>query len=86
MYDKTDLLPFAKELKALGFRLLGSGGTAKLIREAGLEVEYVAPSMYPNEHADSRDVSSITKAPEMLGGRVKTLHPAVHGGERCSVR
>jgi phosphoribosylaminoimidazolecarboxamide formyltransferase/IMP cyclohydrolase len=44
-------------------RLLGSGGTAKMIREANIEVE---------------DVSSITKAPEMLGGRVKTLHPAVH--------
>ena len=42
VYDKTDLLPFAKELKALGFRLLGSGGTAKLIREAGLEIECVA--------------------------------------------
>ncbi|KAK1922880.1 putative purine nucleotide biosynthesis-related protein [Papiliotrema laurentii] len=65
VYDKTDLLPFATSLKELGFRLLGSGGTAKLIREAGLEIE---------------DVSSITKAPEMLGGRVKTLHPAVHGG------
>ncbi|WVR08400.1 phosphoribosylaminoimidazolecarboxamide formyltransferase/IMP cyclohydrolase [Kwoniella sp. DSM 27419] len=65
VYDKTGLLPFAKSLKELGFRLLGSGGTAKLIRENGLEIE---------------DVSSITKAPEMLGGRVKTLHPAVHGG------
>ncbi|ORY35918.1 cytidine deaminase-like protein [Naematelia encephala] len=65
VYDKTGLLPFAKGLKELGFRLLGSGGTAKQIREAGIEIE---------------DVSSITKAPEMLGGRVKTLHPAVHGG------
>lgn len=65
VYDKTGLLPFAKSLKELGFRLLGSGGTAKMIREAGLEIE---------------DVSSITNAPEMLGGRVKTLHPAVHGG------
>ncbi|KAJ9111817.1 Bifunctional purine biosynthesis protein ade10 [Naganishia adeliensis] len=65
VYDKTGLLPFAKGLKELGFRLLGSGGTAKMIREAGMEIE---------------DVSSITKAPEMLGGRVKTLHPAVHGG------
>ncbi|WWC98797.1 phosphoribosylaminoimidazolecarboxamide formyltransferase/IMP cyclohydrolase [Kwoniella sp. B9012] len=65
VYDKTGLLPFAKGLKDLGFRLLGSGGTAKLIRENGMEIE---------------DVSSITKAPEMLGGRVKTLHPAVHGG------
>lgn len=41
MYDKTDLLPFAKELKGLGYRLLGSGGTAKLIRENGIEIEYV---------------------------------------------
>ncbi|WOO77632.1 Bifunctional purine biosynthesis protein ade10 [Vanrija pseudolonga] len=65
VYDKTGLLPFAKELKALGFRLLGSGGTAKLIRENGIEIE---------------DVSSITNAPEILGGRVKTLHPGVHGG------
>lgn len=65
VYDKTGLLPFAKGLKELGFRLLGSGGTAKMIREAGMDIE---------------DVSSITKAPEMLGGRVKTLHPAVHGG------
>lgn len=39
VYDKTGLLPFAKSLKELGFRLLGSGGTAKLIREAGLEIE-----------------------------------------------
>jgi phosphoribosylaminoimidazolecarboxamide formyltransferase/IMP cyclohydrolase len=65
VYDKTDLLDFAKGLQAAGVRLLGSGGTAKKIREAGIPIE---------------DVSDITKAPEMLGGRVKTLHPAVHGG------
>ncbi|EIW69716.1 hypothetical protein TREMEDRAFT_71419 [Tremella mesenterica DSM 1558] len=65
VYDKTGLLPFAQGLKSLGFRLLGSGGTAKMIRQAGIEID---------------DVSSITNAPEMLGGRVKTLHPAVHGG------
>ena len=41
VYDKTGLLPFAKGLKELGFRLLGSGGTAKQIRDAGLEIEYV---------------------------------------------
>lgn len=64
--DKTDLVPLAKHLhSALGLRLLASGGTAKLLRDAGLAVE---------------DVSALTKAPEMLGGRVKTLHPAVHGG------
>ncbi|KAK7031682.1 bifunctional purine biosynthesis protein ade17 [Favolaschia claudopus] len=65
VYDKTGLLDFAKGLSSAGVRLLGSGGTAKKIREAGISIE---------------DVSDITKAPEMLGGRVKTLHPAVHGG------
>ncbi|EIE91822.1 hypothetical protein G6F46_007095 [Rhizopus delemar] len=65
VYDKTGLIDFAKELHALNVRLLGSGGTAKLVREAGLPIG---------------DVSEITNAPEMLGGRVKTLHPAVHGG------
>ncbi|KAF7297825.1 Bifunctional purine biosynthesis protein ade10 [Mycena kentingensis (nom. inval.)] len=65
VYDKTGLLEFAQGLSAAGVRLLGSGGTAKKIRDAGIPIE---------------DVSDITKAPEMLGGRVKTLHPAVHGG------
>ncbi|KAF5351529.1 hypothetical protein D9758_007231 [Tetrapyrgos nigripes] len=65
VYDKTNLLDLAKSLQSLGVRLLGSGGTAKKIREAGIPID---------------DVSDITKAPEMLGGRVKTLHPAVHGG------
>ncbi|GAB5587854.1 bifunctional phosphoribosylaminoimidazolecarboxamide formyltransferase/IMP cyclohydrolase [Umbelopsis nana] len=65
VYDKTGLVDFAKSLHSLNVRLLGSGGTAKLVREAGIPIG---------------DVSEITKAPEMLGGRVKTLHPAVHGG------
>ncbi|KAG8808517.1 Bifunctional purine biosynthesis protein ade10 [Serendipita sp. 399] len=65
VYDKTGLLDLANALTQSGVRLLGSGGTAKKIREAGIKIE---------------DVSDITKAPEMLGGRVKTLHPAVHGG------
>lgn len=65
VYDKTGLLDLAKGLAAANVRILASGGTAKLVREAGFPVE---------------DVSSITHAPEMLGGRVKTLHPAVHGG------
>ncbi|KAK0532684.1 bifunctional phosphoribosylaminoimidazolecarboxamide formyltransferase/IMP cyclohydrolase [Tilletia horrida] len=65
VYDKTDILELAQGLHAAGVRLLGSGGTAKKIRDAGLPIA---------------DVSEITKAPEMLGGRVKTLHPAVHGG------
>ncbi|KAI6149130.1 bifunctional purine biosynthesis protein ADE16, partial [Pisolithus tinctorius] len=65
VYDKIGLLELARGLNASGVRLLGSGGTAKKIREAGIPIQ---------------DVSDITKAPEMLGGRVKTLHPAVHGG------
>lgn len=63
--DKTDVLTLARKLQALGFNLIASGGTAKTIRDAGLKVQ---------------DVSDITNAPEMLGGRVKTLHPAVHAG------
>ncbi|XP_053973108.1 bifunctional purine biosynthesis protein ATIC [Hylaeus anthracinus] len=63
--DKTNLLPFAKRLHELGLILVASGGTAKSLRDAGLPV---------------KDVSSITGAPEMLNGRVKTLHPAVHAG------
>ncbi|KAJ2917096.1 hypothetical protein MD484_g3301, partial [Candolleomyces efflorescens] len=65
VYDKSGLLELAQGLHDAGVRLLGSGGTAKKIREAGIPIG---------------DVADITKAPEMLGGRVKTLHPAVHGG------
>ena len=65
VYDKTGLLDLSKGLIRNDVRILASGGTARMIREAGFPVD---------------DVSSITKAPEMLGGRVKTLHPAVHGG------
>ncbi|XP_067143246.1 bifunctional purine biosynthesis protein ATIC isoform X1 [Centruroides vittatus] len=63
--DKTGLIDFAKRLHNVGLKLVASGGTAKAIRNAGLPV---------------RDVSDLTGAPEMLGGRVKTLHPAVHAG------
>uniref|UniRef100_A0AAX7UC26 Bifunctional purine biosynthesis protein ATIC n=1 Tax=Astatotilapia calliptera TaxID=8154 RepID=A0AAX7UC26_ASTCA len=63
--DKTGLLDFAKRLVGVGLSLVASGGTAKALRDAGLAV---------------RDVSELTGHPEMLGGRVKTLHPAVHGG------
>lgn len=63
--DKTGLLELGKSLVALGFELVASGGTATTLRAAGLTV---------------KDVSDITGAPEMLGGRVKTLHPAVHAG------
>lgn len=65
VYNKTGLLDLAKGLVENDVRILASGGTSKMIRDAGFPVE---------------DVSSITHAPEMLGGRVKTLHPAVHGG------
>ncbi|EPE08248.1 bifunctional purine biosynthesis protein [Ophiostoma piceae UAMH 11346] len=65
VYDKTGLLDLAKGLVQNNVRILASGGTSKMIRESGFPVE---------------DVSSITKAPEMLAGRVKTLHPAVHAG------
>ncbi|KAK4230602.1 cytidine deaminase-like protein [Podospora fimiseda] len=65
VYDKTGLLDLAKGLVQNNVRILASGGTSKMIRESGFPVE---------------DISAITKAPEMLGGRVKTLHPAVHAG------
>ncbi|XP_070549201.1 bifunctional purine biosynthesis protein ATIC-like isoform X1 [Ptychodera flava] len=63
--DKQGLVPFAEKLHKLGLKLIASGGTAKAILDAGIPV---------------CDVSDVTGAPEMLGGRVKTLHPAVHGG------
>ncbi|KAK3728339.1 hypothetical protein RRG08_043964 [Elysia crispata] len=63
--DKTGLVEFAQQLSAQGFKLVASGGTAKAIRDANIPVS---------------DVADLTGAPEMLGGRVKTLHPAVHGG------
>lgn len=63
--DKTGLLVFARGLSALGFELISTGGTAILLRSEGLEV---------------MEVSDLTGFPEMLGGRVKTLHPMVHGG------
>ncbi|KAI1107506.1 AICARFT/IMPCHase bienzyme [Jackrogersella minutella] len=65
VFDKTGLLDLAKGLVQQNVRILASGGTAKMIRESGFPVE---------------DISAITKAPEMLSGRVKTLHPAVHAG------
>lgn len=63
--DKTGLVSFAQTLRAHGFTLLSTGGTAAHLRDAGLEVA---------------DVASITQFPEMMEGRVKTLHPMVHGG------
>jgi phosphoribosylaminoimidazolecarboxamide formyltransferase/IMP cyclohydrolase len=63
--DKTGLVEFAKTLADLGVELVSTGGTARALRDAGLNV---------------RDISDLTGFPEMLDGRVKTLHPRVHGG------
>ena len=63
--DKTGLIDLARALTAAGVELLSTGGTAKAIREAGLPV---------------RDIADITGFPEIMDGRVKTLHPKVHGG------
>lgn len=64
VHDKTGLVDLARGLAALGIRMVSTGGTAQLIRGASLAV---------------RDVSEVTASPEMLGGRVKTLHPHIHG-------
>ncbi len=63
--DKTGLVEFARELRRFEVELISTGGTARALREAGLEV---------------RDVSEVTGFPEMMDGRVKTLHPGIHGG------
>ncbi len=63
--DKTGLVEFARKLSALGIELVSTGGTAKLLRDSGIAV---------------KDISELTGFPEMLDGRVKTLHPKVHGG------
>ncbi|HEY1805082.1 MAG TPA: bifunctional phosphoribosylaminoimidazolecarboxamide formyltransferase/IMP cyclohydrolase [Terracidiphilus sp.] len=63
--DKSGLVEFAQALKTFGVELISTGGTAKALRDAGLEV---------------KDISELTDFPEMLDGRVKTLHPRVHGG------
>jgi len=63
--DKTGLVEFARRLSALDVELISTGGTAKLLRDSGITV---------------KDISDLTGFPEMLDGRVKTLHPKVHGG------
>src|SRR6202140_2381811 len=63
--DKSGLVDFARKLAAFGVELVSTGGTAKLLRDSGIEV---------------KDISDLTGFPEMLDGRVKTLHPKVHGG------
>ncbi len=65
VHDKTGVVDFAKGLSGLGIEIVSTGGTAKLLRESGVPVV---------------DVAQLTGFPEMLDGRVKTLHPKVHGG------
>jgi phosphoribosylaminoimidazolecarboxamide formyltransferase/IMP cyclohydrolase len=65
VHDKTGVVDLARGLARLGVEILSTGGTAKLLRESGVAV---------------RDVSEVTGFPEMLDGRVKTLHPKIHGG------
>jgi len=62
--DKTGIADFARELKTFGVEIISTGGTAQALREAGIEV---------------RDVSDVTGFPEMMDGRIKTLHPKIHG-------
>lgn len=63
--NKKGVIEFAKRLQSMGIKILSTGGTAKVLRDAGLKVT---------------DVSEHTGSPEMLDGRVKTLHPKIHGG------
>ncbi|MBC7876913.1 MAG: hypothetical protein H7Y59_07050 [Anaerolineales bacterium] len=65
VHNKTGLIDFAKGLTSLDWTLLASGGTAKLLHENNI---------------NATEVADYTKSPELLGGRVKTLHPAIHGG------
>ncbi|NLS78641.1 MAG: hypothetical protein GXY76_15410 [Chloroflexi bacterium] len=65
VWDKAGLVEFARELAGLGFELVSTGGTARALAQAGLPVT---------------NVSDVTGFPEILDGRVKTLHPAIHGG------
>lgn len=63
--DKSGIVDFAKELQNLGIEIISTGGTAKVLKEAGIKVT---------------EVSELTGFPEILEGRVKTLHPKIHGG------
>ena len=66
--NKTGIAEFARGLESLGVKIISTGGTAKILRGVGIEVT---------------DVSEVTGCPEMMGGRVKTLHPRIHGGLLC---
>jgi len=63
--DKTGIVDFARELKTFDVEIISTGGTAKILRDGGIDV---------------LEVSDVTGFPEMMGGRVKTLHPKIHGG------
>jgi phosphoribosylaminoimidazolecarboxamide formyltransferase/IMP cyclohydrolase len=65
VYDKAGVVEFARDLESMKIEIVSTGGTAQMLREAGIPV---------------RDVAQLTGWPEMLGGRVKTLHPKIHGG------
>ncbi|HEU0165065.1 MAG TPA: bifunctional phosphoribosylaminoimidazolecarboxamide formyltransferase/IMP cyclohydrolase, partial [Thermomicrobiales bacterium] len=65
VYDKSGIVAFARELDHLGYELVSTGGTFAALEAAGLPV---------------RQVSDVTGSPEILDGRVKTLHPKIHGG------
>ena len=65
VWDKTDLIPFVQGLRGLGVQIISTGGTAKLLKEQGIPVQ---------------EMAEFTGFPEILAGRVKTLHPKVHGG------
>src|SRR3954465_2266381 len=65
VFDKAGIVDFARVLAEANIEIISTGGTAKLLRDSGIAV---------------RDISDLTGWPEMLGGRVKTLHPKVHGG------
>ncbi|MDI6887428.1 MAG: bifunctional phosphoribosylaminoimidazolecarboxamide formyltransferase/IMP cyclohydrolase [Candidatus Thermoplasmatota archaeon] len=65
VYDKTGIVEFAKELQNLGIDIISTGGTAKVLREKGIKI---------------KEISEITKFPELLEGRVKTLHPKIQAG------
>jgi len=65
VFDKTGILEFAQFLTQEGVEIISTGGTARYLKENGISI---------------KDVSALTAAPEMLDGRVKTLHPKVHGG------
>jgi phosphoribosylaminoimidazolecarboxamide formyltransferase/IMP cyclohydrolase len=65
VHDKTGLVELARGLRDLGWNLIASGGTARLLRDHAIPVT---------------EVADYTGSPEILGGRVKTLHPAIHGG------